>query len=212
MLDKPTAKTKVKEGSGPFSLPSLLYDQDALAPVISARTLAFHHGKHHKGYIDKLNKLVEGTPFAGMTLDEVVKQTAGRKDKADIFNNAAQAWNHAFYWRSLSPKPTKPGAALAAAVTRDFGDLETLNAEFRKKATGHFASGWAWLVLKDKNLKVVDTADADTPLTSGGACLLTIDAWEHAYYLDRQNDREAYVKAVVDKLLNWDFASANFTK
>jgi len=212
MLDKPTAKTKVKEGSGPFSLPSLPYDEDALAPVISARTLAFHHGKHHKGYIDKLNKLVGGTPFAGMTLDEVVKQTAGRKDKADLFNNAAQAWNHAFYWHSLSPKPTKPGAALAAAITRDFGDLETLKAEFSKKATGHFASGWAWLVLKDKNLKIVDTADADTPLTSGGTCLLTIDVWEHAYYLDRQNKREAYVKAVVDKLLNWDFASANFKK
>ncbi len=194
----------------PFTLPPLPYDEQALAPAISARTLAFHHGKHHKAYIDKTNELVKGKHFAGMALDEIVRQTADDAAEKQLFHNAAQAWNHAFYWDSLSPDTTCPSSALQKAIDRDCAGMDALKDQLEKIATDHFASGWAWLILKNGALEVVDSHDGDTPMTRGATCLFAIDVWEHAYYLDYQNERKAYVKAVVGDLLNWDFASKNF--
>jgi Fe-Mn family superoxide dismutase len=204
---KPAAEDSA---AGLFSLPPLPYAYDALVPAISARTLKFHHGKHHKAYINKLNGLIKGTPLANLTLEQIIRQTAGKTAHRKIFNNAAQAWNHSFYWSSLSPKATKPGKELQAAIDRDFGDMAALKEKLLVTATDHFASGWAWLVQKGRKLEVTDTHDAATPFVDGARCLLVIDVWEHAYYLDRKNDRKAYVKAVIDSLLNWKFASANF--
>jgi Fe-Mn family superoxide dismutase len=194
----------------PFTLPPLPYDENALAPAISARTLGFHHGKHHKTYIDKTNELVKGKPFAGMALDEIVRKTVDDAAEKQLFNNAAQAWNHAFYWNSLSPEATQPSAALQAAIDRDCAGMEALKSKLEEIATDHFASGWAWLTLTDGVLETVASHDGDTPMAHGATCLLAIDVWEHAYYLDYQNDRKKYVKAVVGDLLNWDFASQNF--
>ena len=211
-MTKPALRAVPSAPSGPFTLPPLPYPESALEPVISARTLSFHQGKHHKAYIDKLNAAVAGTPYAEMDLLAVVKKTCGREAKKSIFNNAAQAWNHTFYWHSLSPAKTEMDKKLSAAVTGDFGSLEALQQLLTKVATEHFGSGWAWLVVKDGKLQVVDTHDADTPAAHGATCLLTVDVWEHAYYLDRQNDRNAYAEAVVKKLLNWSFASDNFAR
>lgn len=197
---------------GPFTLPSLPFAEDALAPVISAKTISFHYGKHHKGYVTKLNELVKDTPFAEMSLDEIIAETCGDDDNRKIFNNAAQVWNHTFYWNCLSADPTEPSKELAAAITRDFGSVAAFKKEFAAKATEHFGSGYAWLVYEGGKLKVKDTANADTPKASDTSCLLTLDVWEHAYYLDYQNVRKDHVEAVVEKLLNWDFASANFSE
>ena len=211
-LHADTAQKQVTAAGGPFTLPPLPYALTALAPAISARTLRFHHGKHHKAYVDKLNELVADTPFAAMTLEEIVKKTAHDPAQAALFHNAGQAWNHAFYWNCLTPQTTRPSAALKAAIARDFGDMKTFKDKLAKTATEHFGSGWAWLIAKNKKLSIVDTSDADTPLEDGAVCLLTVDVWEHAYYLDRQNERKAYVAAVVEGLLNWSFAAANFDK
>jgi Fe-Mn family superoxide dismutase len=193
-----------------FDLPSLPYAEDALAPVISAHTLQYHYGKHHKAYVDTLNKLVAGTPFASMTLEQIIAATAGHADHAPIYNNAAQAWNHTFYWRSLQPNRTSmPAPALTALIDTSFGDLKKLKKEFAEAADSEFGSGWAWLVLDGAKLKVMKTSNAENPLTSHKKPLLTIDVWEHAYYLDYQNRRPDYVEAVLDRLLNWDFAAAN---
>jgi Fe-Mn family superoxide dismutase len=194
----------------PFTLPPLPYDMSALSPTISARTLEYHHDKHHKAYVQKLNDLVRDKSFSEMRLEDIITKTASDPARKDLFHNAAQAWNHTFYWSSLSPKASYPSRALVKAIERDFGSLDDLKAELATKATEHFASGWAWLVVQDKKLSILDTHDADNPLTRGGHCLLTIDVWEHAYYLDYENERKAYVKGVVDGLLNWHFASANF--
>lgn len=196
--------------SAPFNLPALPYSADALAPVISARTLEYHYGKHHKGYVDKLNDLVKGTPFAERSLTDIVAETYGDDDNKKIFNNAAQIWNHTFYWNSLSPAKTAPSVELEKRLMNDFGSLEAFKNELKQKAIDHFGSGWAWLIYEGGKLKVKDTGDADTPMASGAVCLLTIDVWEHAYYLDYQNVRKDHVDAVVEKLLNWDFASQNF--
>jgi len=196
----------------PFTLPALPYADAALEPVISARTIAFHYGKHHQGYVDKLNKLVKDTPFAAMSLEEIVAKTCGDDENKKIFNNAAQVWNHSFYWKCLSPAPASPGKELEAALTRDFGSFEAFKKEFAAKAVGRFGSGWAWLVVEGGKLKVTDTGNADTPMASGTPCLLTVDVWEHAYYLDYQNVRKSHVEAVVEKLLNWDFAAENFAR
>jgi len=195
-----------------FSLLKLPYEENALEPVISARTLLFHHGKHHAGYVAKLNELVEGTPYVGRPLDEVVTRTAKDPAAKSIFNNAAQAWNHDFYWRSMRPKGGgKPGGTLGGAIERDFGGLAEFRTAFAKAAAGEFGSGWAWLVAdKDGRLKIVATDDADTPIVRGEEPLLTIDVWEHAYYLDYQNRRPDYIAAWLDKLINWDFAERNF--
>jgi Fe-Mn family superoxide dismutase len=197
---------------GPFTLPQLPFAEDALAPVISAKTLSFHHGKHHKGYVEKLNELIKDTDFAGMSLEEIIAETNGDDENKKIFNNAAQVWNHAFYWNCLSPKATQPSKELADAINRDFGSFEALKKELKAKSTDHFGSGWGWLVMEGGKLNVKDTRDAETPIASDTPCLLTVDVWEHAYYLDYQNVRKDHVEAVVEKLLNWEFVSQNFIK
>jgi superoxide dismutase, Fe-Mn family len=191
-------------------LPPLPYADSALDPVISANTLGFHYGKHHKGYVDNLNKLLAGTELAGLSLEQLINETAGKADKAAIFNNAAQTWNHTFYWRSLRAKGGgEPPAALKQKIETSFGNLDACKNELATAATTQFGSGWAWLVLEGDKLKVVKTGNAETPLTKGAKPLLTIDVWEHAYYLDYQNRRADYVNAVLDKLINWDFAAEN---
>jgi len=194
-----------------IALPPLPYALDALEPVISARTLATHHGKHHKTYVDKLNKAITGTALAGLPLETIIRRTADVKAKIDVFNNAAQAWNHSFYWRSLRPDGGgTPPAALQARIRRDFGSLASLRKELAAAATGQFGSGWAWLVGDRGKLAVVKTGNADLPLVHNQQALLTIDVWEHAYYLDYQQRREDYANAVIDKLLNWEFAAENY--
>lgn len=200
--------------SAPFSLAPLPYDQSALEPVISGKTLSFHYGKHHQTYVDVLNKLVEGTRFADMTLEQIAEATAKAADAKEkaIFNNAAQVWNHDFYWRSLSPVSTEPSAKLASAIARDFGGTEQLIAQLAEAGKTQFGSGWAWLVSKGGKLSIEKTGNAATPMTDGTNCLLTVDVWEHAYYLDYQNARPKYLEAVLAKLLNWNYASENLEK
>ena len=194
----------------PFVPPPLPFAEGALDPVISARTLGFHYGKHHKAYVDNLNKLVAGTELAELPLERIITATAGKADQTAIFNNAAQAWNHAFYWRSLAPKGGgDPPAALKQRIEAAFGGVDTCKKELLGAATTQFGSGWAWLVLEGDALKVVKTANADVPLLRGQKPLLTIDVWEHAYYLDYQNRRADHVSAVLDKLINWSFAADN---
>jgi superoxide dismutase, Fe-Mn family len=191
-------------------LPPLPYAENALDPVISTNTIGFHYGKHHKGYVDTLNKLIAGTELANHSLEKLIAETAGKADKVAIFDNAAQTWNHTFYWRSLRPKGGgEPPAALKQRIEASFGNLDACKKELATAATTEFGSGWAWLVLEADKLKVVKTANAETPLTEGVKPLLTIDVWEHAYYLDYQNRRADYVNAVLDKLINWGFAADN---
>ena len=191
-----------------IELAPLPYPLDALAPHISERTMSFHYGRHHAGYVANLNKMIEATAHAGSTLEAIVAAT---EVPSPLFNNAAQAWNHAFYWDSMSPGPAEsPSGDLLAALERSFGSLDAFNAEFAAAAVGNFASGWTWLVAADGGLSIVSTDDADTPLRRGQRALLNIDVWEHAYYLDYQNARPAYVDAFVEHLVNWEFASANF--
>jgi len=195
-----------------FALPPLPYAENALEPIISAKTLRLHYGKHNKGYVDTLNQLVAGTPFADMSLKQLVLSTAGKPEHAPIFNNAAQAWNHAFYWRSLSPGGGGvPPLPLKTRIDSTFGDLEALKGELGTAATTLFGSGWAWLVLDGAKLRVVKTGNAENPLTAYTKPLLAIDVWEHAYYLDFENKRADYVKGVIDKLINWEFAAENLS-
>jgi Fe-Mn family superoxide dismutase len=197
-------------GSTPHVLPPLPYADNALEPVISANTLGFHYGKHHKTYVDNLNKLVAGTDLADLSLEEVITSTAGKADKAGIFNNAAQVWNHTFYWNSLSPKGGgEPPASLKQKIETTFGSVEVCKKELATAATTQFGSGWAWLVKDGDKLQVIKTGNAELPLTKGMKPLLTIDVWEHAYYLDYQNRRADYVNSVLDKLINWGFAADN---
>ena len=191
-------------------LPPLPYAENALDPVISGRTIGFHYGKHHKGYVDTLNNLVAGTELAGLSLDRLVATTAGKADKVAIFNNAAQTWNHTFYWRSLRPKGGgEPPSVLKQRIEASFGNLDACKRDLAMAATTEFGSGWAWLVQEAGKLRVVKTGNAETPLTKGLKRLLAIDVWEHAYYLDYQNRRADYVNAVLDKLINWGFAADN---
>lgn len=197
--------------TGAFTLPPLPYADNALAPVISSNTIGFHYGKHHKGYVDTLNNLVKDKPFAKMSLEDVVMKTAkSEKDKA-IFNNAAQIWNHNFYWKSMNPKGGgKPTGKLAQAIERDFGSFEVFRKQLADTTVSQFGTGWGWLVSDKKGkLSIVKTGDAEVPMTQGLKPLLTIDVWEHAYYLDYQNKRADYVSALIDKLLNWEFAAQN---
>ena len=187
-----------------FSLPPLPYAEDALAPVISAETLKLHHGKHHKKYVDTMNQLLEKEDLHASSLEEVVRQVKGK-----LFNNAAQAWNHDFYWHSLSPKRRRPAGPLLHRLEKDFGSYDGFAGKFAAAANGQFGSGWAWLVLKDGKLAIVQSANAETPLVQGLKPLLVADVWEHAYYLDYQNRRADYIKAFLDKLVNWDFANQN---
>jgi len=199
---------------GPFKLSPLPYAEDALAPTISAKTVGFHYNKHHKTYVETLNKLVAGTRYADMKLEEVVRATAGKDGEAEkkIFNNAGQVWNHDFYWRSLSPIETKPSGDLKAAIARDFGSSDTLIAELAKAGKEQFGSGWAWLVSQNGKLAVQKTANAIDPMAKGINSLLTVDVWEHAYYLDYQNERPKYLEAVLKKLITWNFAGENLAR
>jgi superoxide dismutase, Fe-Mn family len=191
-------------------LPELPYSSDSLQPVISANTISFHYGKHHKGYVDNLNKLITGTNFAKMSLEQIIMATAGKSENTAIFNNAAQVWNHTFYWQSLKPNGGgEPTSLLKQKIETSFGSVDKCKTELSAAATSQFGSGWAWLVLDGANLKVVKTSNAENPMTQKMKPLLTIDVWEHAYYLEYQNRRADYVKEVVDKLLNWEFAAKN---
>lgn len=197
-----------------IALEPLPYAEDALEPVITAKTISFHYGKHHAGYVATLNKLIAGTPYEGQPL-EVIVRTAVAGQATPIFNNAAQVWNHTFFWKSLAPVGTggAPGGTFGEAVTRDFGSFADMKAALADAAVKRFGSGWAWLVSKDGKLSVVSTPNAETPLTQVGVTpLLTVDVWEHAYYLDWQNRRADYVAALLEKLANWKFAAANFAK
>ncbi|MFN3926399.1 MAG: superoxide dismutase [Pseudanabaenaceae cyanobacterium] len=196
-----------------FVLPDLPYPKSALAPYISEQTLDFHHGKHHAGYVNNLNKLVDGTDLAQATLEEVIKAVAGDPSKAGIFNNAAQVWNHTFYWQSMKPNGGgQPTGALAAKIDNDFGSFEKFKEEFKNAGVTQFGSGWAWLVLEGNTLKVTKTLNADLPIIHNQIPLLTMDVWEHAYYLDYQNRRPDYAQTWLDHLVNWDFAAENFAK
>ena len=196
--------------SAPFSLPPLPYADTALEPLISANTLSYHYAKHHKTYVDNLNKLVDGKDLASMSLEEIIHASAGKADMAGVFNNAAQVWNHTFYWNSLKPNGGgKPNGAIAAAIDKDLGGYDKFKADLSAAAVTQFGSGWAWLVADAGTLKIVKTGNAEVPLTKGQKPLLTIDVWEHAYYLDYQNLRAKYVETLIDKLLNWDFANQN---
>jgi Fe-Mn family superoxide dismutase len=189
-------------------LPDLPYAMDALAPHISKETLEFHYGKHHKTYVDNLNKLIEGTEFAQASLEEIIKKSSG-----GIFNNAAQVWNHTFYWHCLAPKAGgEPEGGLADAIKKKWGTFDTFKAEFTKQATGNFGSGWTWLVRKpDGDLDIVNTSNAQTPLTSENVPLLTCDVWEHAYYIDYRNKRPDYLGAFWN-LVNWKFVASNLAE
>jgi Fe-Mn family superoxide dismutase len=193
-----------------YDLPPLPYPDNALAPVISANTIGFHYGKHHRGYVTRLNRMIQGTEYADLTLDKIVAATAGKSDKAAVFNNAAQAWNHTFYWRSMRPKGGgMPPAALKRKIDGSFGSIEACQKELAAAAGSQFGSGWAWLIQEGDSLKVVRTGNADVPIGRGIKPLLNIDVWEHAYYLDYQNRRADYVKAVIEKVINWEFAAKN---
>jgi Fe-Mn family superoxide dismutase len=209
-LTDPSNSSDVLRAAPPIVLPPLPYAENALEPVLTAKTLSFHYGKHHKAYVDNLNKLIAGTQYATLSLEKIITSTAGKPEKAAIFNNAAQIWNHTFYWNSLSPKGGgEPPAALKHKIEASFGSVDAFKKEFAAAAVSQFGSGWAWLILEDGKLKVVKTFNAETPLTTGKKPLLTIDVWEHAYYLDYQNRRPDYVNAVLDKLINWEFALQN---
>jgi Fe-Mn family superoxide dismutase len=196
-----------------FTLPPLPFADGALAPVISANTLGFHHGKHHKAYVDNLNNLVKGTEFEGAALEKIIKDTAGKSDKAGIFNNAAQVWNHTFYWNCLKPDGGgKPTGKIAQMIDSDLGGYDKFKADFAQTCVTQFGSGWGWLVAEGGKLKLVKTPNAENPLSKGQTALLTIDVWEHAYYLDYQNRRPDHVNAVIDKLINWNFAAENLAK
>ena len=197
---------------GPFELPPLPYAEDALAPVISAGTIRFHYGKHHRAYVDNLNGLVKNTPYEKMSLEAVIRASAANPGQTAIFNNAAQVWNHTFYWNGMKPGGGgRPAGEIGKRVDKDFGSYENFRKEFVGAALGQFGSGWAWLATDGKSLKVVKTPNAENPITQGLKPLLTIDVWEHAYYLDYQNRRKDFVEASLDKLVNWAFAEKNLS-
>jgi len=191
-----------------FRLPDLPYAYDALAPHMSADTLKFHHDKHHKGYVDKLNAAIEGTRFDGMELEEIIRESAKGQDTQGLFNNAAQTWNHTFFWHCMSPKGGgAPDGELARLIDETFGGLDAFKDEFVKAAGGRFGSGWAWLVLDGGALKITTTPNAELPMIHGQEALLTCDVWEHAYYLDYQNRRPDFVRGFLDNLVDWAFVA-----
>ncbi|PKL17301.1 MAG: superoxide dismutase [Fe] [Spirochaetae bacterium HGW-Spirochaetae-5] len=191
-------------------LPELPYPKDALEPVISAKTLEFHHDKHHKTYVDNTLKFIAGTDLEKDTLEEIIKKTAKDQSKVSIFNNAAQVFNHSFYWECMKKNGGgKPAGAIAEKINASFGSYEKFVEEFKNAGIGQFGSGWVWLATDGSKLQIIKTSNADTPLTTGLKPLLVADVWEHAYYLDYQNRRADYLTAFVDKLINWDFVNSN---
>ena len=193
-----------------FKLIDLPYADTALEPAVSAETLGYHHGKHHKTYIDKTNAAIEGKDLDGKPLEEVIKAARG-KDQG-LFNNSAQSWNHGFYWHSMAASETSPSDELASMIADAFGSVDALKTKLQERGAGHFASGWVWLAEKDGKLSIEETHDGDTLADSGFNPLLTIDVWEHAYYLDHQNARPKYLEAVTKDKLNWAFASENLAR
>ena len=193
-----------------FVQEALPYDVSALEPHMSAETFTYHYGKHHATYVANLNNLIKDTPMADMSMEDIVKASYGDASKAGIFNNAAQSWNHAFFWKSMKPNGGgAPTGELAAKIDAAFGSLDKFKADFKTAATTQFGSGWAWLVDDGGTLKITKTGNAENPLTHGQTPLLTLDVWEHAYYLDVQNRRPDYVTTYLENLVNWDFAAAN---
>jgi Fe-Mn family superoxide dismutase len=193
-----------------FELPPLPYPKDALAPHMSAETLDFHHDKHHRAYVTTLNKLIEGSALANASLEDIMRKSANDEKMAPIFNNAAQTWNHTFFWNSMKPQGGgKPSDQLASRLDQAFEGLDNFRAEFKKAAEGQFGSGWAWLVLDRGKLKIVKTANADTPLVHRQAPLVACDVWEHAYYIDYRNRRGDFVQVFLDHLINWEFVARN---
>ncbi len=200
---------------GVIKLPALPYAESALEPAISAKTMGFHYGKHHKGYLDNLNKLIAVSELESLPLEEIIRVTAKAKDKdgVAIFNNAAQVWNHTFFWNSMKPKGGgKPTGALLEKLEKSFGSYDKFKQAFQDAATGQFGSGWVWLVADGDGLKIIKTSNADTPVAHGQKALLTCDVWEHAYYLDYQNRRKDFVATFLDSLVNWDFAAAQLSR
>jgi Fe-Mn family superoxide dismutase len=194
-----------------YELPSLPYDYTALEPYITKNTLEFHHDKHHAAYVKNFNAAVAGTAMDSLSLEDVIKAVAGDATKAGIFNNAAQAWNHSFYWKCMKPNGGgMPSGALAAKINADFGSFDKFVEAFKTAGATQFGSGWAWLVLDNGTLKVSKTLNAENPIAAGQVPLLTMDVWEHAYYLDYQNRRPDYINDFVTKLVNWDFVAENF--
>lgn len=192
-----------------IELSTLPYDKSALEPYVSSKTLSFHYDKHHRGYVEKLNELVKATPYENMSLEEIIATSRVNAD-LDILNNASQVWNHSFLWESMSPTHVaRPNGQIKEMIERDFGDLDSFRQRFRNAALSHFGSGWIWLVQDGPNLRIITTGNADSPVATRLKPLLTLDVWEHAYYLDYQNNRKAYTDAFLDKLINWDFAAAN---
>ncbi|MDD4557241.1 MAG: superoxide dismutase [Alphaproteobacteria bacterium] len=188
-----------------FELPPLPYEMNALAPYMSEETLEYHYGKHHKAYIDNLNNLIKGTKFEKMTLEEIVVSSANQPEYAGIFNNAAQAWNHNLFWKTMTPNGGgKPKGELLAKIEKDFGSYDKFREQFKTAALGQFGSGWAWLVDKDGKLSVMKTANGDNPLTHGATAIIGLDVWEHAYYIDYRNARGTYVDSYLDHLVKWD--------
>ncbi|MDE2166886.1 MAG: superoxide dismutase [Alphaproteobacteria bacterium] len=196
-----------------FELPPLPYPMNALEPQMSARTLEFHHGKHHKAYVDNANKMVQNTPLANKPLEEVIQATAKDESKQGLFNNVAQIWNHNFFWKSMRPKGGgRPTGELARAIEEAFGSYDKFREQFKTAGATQFGSGWAWLVFDNGKLKVIKTPNAINPLVQGMKALLTYDVWEHAYYLDYQNRRPDFIDAFIDHLVNWDFAAENLAR
>ncbi len=193
-----------------IQLPDLPYAKDGLAPYISANTLEFHHGKHHRAYVDNTNKLIAGTDLANESLETIMKKTMGDAAKSGLFNNAAQVWNHSFYWQCMKPNGGgKPAGKVADKINEAWGSFDKFAEELKNAGVTQFGSGWAWLVVEGGKLKVTKTANADTPIAHGAKPLLTVDVWEHAYYLDYQNRRPDYLTTFIEKLINWDFVKAN---
>jgi superoxide dismutase, Fe-Mn family len=192
-----------------FELPALPYAQDALAPHMSAETLEFHHGKHHKAYVDNTNKMVADLPdLSGAKLSDVIKYAKESGNKG-LFNNSSQVWNHSFFWQCLSPEKQAPSGKLAELITEGFGSHEALVEKLKAESVGHFASGWGWLVLNNGKLEVTSLHDGDSPVAHGMTPLLTIDVWEHAYYIDYRNARPVFVDTVLNNLINWEFVAQN---
>ncbi len=193
-----------------IELPQLPYAHNALAPHISENTINFHYNKHHQAYVTNLNNLIAGTELEGKSLEEIIKISANDKSKAGIFNNAAQVWNHTFYWNSMKPNGgSKPSGEILAKIESDFGSYENFITEFKQAGATQFGSGWAWLVLDGDKLKITKTSNAETPLTTAAKPLMTMDVWEHAYYLDFQNARPSYIDTFLNHLVNWDFVAKN---
>ena len=193
----------------PFTLPDLPFAEDALTPHMSAETLEYHHGKHHKAYVDKTNGLIEGADLAGASLIEVIKAAKEKGDKG-LFNNSAQIWNHSFFWQCLAPEgSTRPSGKLRDLINEGFGGEQALLDKLAAESVNHFASGWGWLILKNGKLEVTSLHDADTPTVHEMTPLLTIDVWEHAYYIDYRNERPKFVKSVLENIINWDFVARN---